>query len=513
MEDEEAFLYGEGDAVPNPEPAAISGEGAAPDPDDATHENVQAEAGDPNAGLPEASADEPQNTEDTGAPSQDNVGAVDDDAERDDDDEDDSEDDDVQITIDQGKIEEAKTSYQNFGLNKSVRQLPTEKKGKFGVEEFDQVGTIDGTPAHEVEIEAIEDKPWRKPGADLTDYFNYGFTEVTWQAYCTRQRKLRNESGVGMPGDRIITSHHNPKTSNGNIGMVGAGASGGSGGAIPTLGQPSTKRPPPVIHSAPPPPTLSQKVDSSPTPSTAGPPPPSGISVMTSDKRNFSKKMFENVDFSVPPPGMSLPPPGLPPPNFPPPSVDDFDPHKEENYYGGGYEPTQESQWVAPPSSYVGGGPPPNSDAPPGDAAYDGKRDPWERNGSNSGARRTSRDSPHHRRRRTRSRSRERQGHYRDRSERDYRDREAYRDRRDRSDRDRDRDRDRERDRDRDRDRSERRSEKRSRSGSKSPRSRESRSPSGHKHKKSKKDRKERGERPDREIKKEIKNEPEDYNE
>ena len=38
-------------------------------------------------------------------------------------------------------------------------------------------------------------------GADLTDYFNYGFTEDTWAAYCSRQKRMRvNESGVGMPG-------------------------------------------------------------------------------------------------------------------------------------------------------------------------------------------------------------------------------------------------------------------------------------------------------------------------
>ena len=27
-------------------------------------------------------------------------------------------------------------------------------------------------------------------GADITDYFNYGFTEETWQQYCEKQRRL-----------------------------------------------------------------------------------------------------------------------------------------------------------------------------------------------------------------------------------------------------------------------------------------------------------------------------------
>lgn len=33
----------------------------------------------------------------------------------------------------------------------------------------------------------------------LPDYFNYGFNEVTWSAYCERQRRMRvNEAGVGL---------------------------------------------------------------------------------------------------------------------------------------------------------------------------------------------------------------------------------------------------------------------------------------------------------------------------
>ena len=58
---------------------------------------------------------------------------------------------------------------------------------------------INGVPAHEFSLDSLEDKPWRKPGADITDYFNYGFNETTWQAYCDRQRRLRMESGAGIP--------------------------------------------------------------------------------------------------------------------------------------------------------------------------------------------------------------------------------------------------------------------------------------------------------------------------
>lgn len=38
-----------------------------------------------------------------------------------------------------------------------------------------------------------EDKPWRRPGSDITDFFNYGFDEFTWASYCLKQQGLRNE--------------------------------------------------------------------------------------------------------------------------------------------------------------------------------------------------------------------------------------------------------------------------------------------------------------------------------
>ncbi len=84
---------------------------------------------------------------------------------------------------------------------------PKLQTGKFNIEEFESVGTINGTPAHEFAIESIEDKPWRKPGADITDYFNYGFNEDTWRSYCERQKKIRiHESGVGLASLTVNTN-------------------------------------------------------------------------------------------------------------------------------------------------------------------------------------------------------------------------------------------------------------------------------------------------------------------
>merc|ERR1719211_735084 len=254
--------------------------------------------------------------------------------EEDDDEDDDSDDDNVQIVIDQERIDEAKTSIgHNFGIKPSSRTLPSERKGRFNVEDFDQPGTIDGQTAHEVDVENLEEKPWRKPGADITDYFNYGFSEDTWAAYCNRQRRLRvNESGAGLTsGSAIVTQNR---------------TAGPLTGSIPILGGSSADK-------------------------LSGPPPsrkelePSGIQVMTHEKRVYPSKVLGNMDFSVPPPGFdpTLPPPtgGPPPPDLsgPPPSgefppSDPFGEYSEVDPYSVGYEPTASAQWSAPPPGYGG---------------------------------------------------------------------------------------------------------------------------------------------------------------
>ncbi|KAJ5097953.1 Pre-mRNA polyadenylation factor Fip1 [Penicillium argentinense] len=40
-----------------------------------------------------------------------------------------------------------------------------------------------------------DDKPWRRPGSDISDYFNYGFDEFTWVSYCLKQQGVRKEVG------------------------------------------------------------------------------------------------------------------------------------------------------------------------------------------------------------------------------------------------------------------------------------------------------------------------------
>ncbi|KAK1349030.1 pre-mRNA polyadenylation factor Fip1 [Hamiltosporidium tvaerminnensis] len=50
-----------------------------------------------------------------------------------------------------------------------------------------------GQGVFEFELDTLEEKPWKKPGEDITDYFNYGFDETTWRMYCEKQKGLRTE--------------------------------------------------------------------------------------------------------------------------------------------------------------------------------------------------------------------------------------------------------------------------------------------------------------------------------
>ena len=52
------------------------------------------------------------------------------------------------------------------------------------------IGTLDGRSILEVDLNSLNDKPWRRPGSDLSDWFNYGFDEISWEAYCYRRKEL-----------------------------------------------------------------------------------------------------------------------------------------------------------------------------------------------------------------------------------------------------------------------------------------------------------------------------------
>jgi len=74
-------------------------------------------------------------------------------------------------------------------------------------------GVFDGRSILELDLSALAEKQWRRPGSDISDWFNYGFDELSWEAYCYRRRDLGELANVlkpnvinfaGMPEDQLI---------------------------------------------------------------------------------------------------------------------------------------------------------------------------------------------------------------------------------------------------------------------------------------------------------------------
>lgn len=137
----------------------------------------------------------------------------------------DSEEDDVVVVIGDIKAGSNYNIKQRGNLlaqgPAATQEKPKTNQGKFSIEEFESVGTISGQLAHEFSIDSLDEKPWRKPGADITDYFNYGFNEETWRAYCEKQKKMRlHESGVGLQGLAAATTNAQAGNSNGEYMVI-----------------------------------------------------------------------------------------------------------------------------------------------------------------------------------------------------------------------------------------------------------------------------------------------------
>jgi len=111
---------------------------------------------------------------------------------------DDDDDDNIQVHI--GEVNAATpgpygtpVNWKKEGIaSATLAALPTQGQKKIDV---NAVGLINGQPIYEYDLDTEQDeKPWRKPGADISDYFNYSFNEETWKQYCDKQRRMRMES-------------------------------------------------------------------------------------------------------------------------------------------------------------------------------------------------------------------------------------------------------------------------------------------------------------------------------
>lgn len=79
------------------------------------------------------------------------------------------------------------------------------------------------------------DKPWRRPGTDISDYFNYGFDEFTWALYASKQETLRseyNQDKVAQNNKKMFEDMNMMMAMGGMPGMPGMpGMTASAGGA------------------------------------------------------------------------------------------------------------------------------------------------------------------------------------------------------------------------------------------------------------------------------------------
>ncbi|KAF3941774.1 hypothetical protein ABW19_dt0203414 [Dactylella cylindrospora] len=104
-------------------------------------------------------------------------------------------------------------------------------------------------------IDDLPSKPWRNAGSDITDYFNYGFDEFTWTAYCQKQENTRKDfdpkkmmEDMMMFGNMLDPSALMGMASSGG----GGGPGGGSAGNMSNVGTAMSSGMPPLPPGIPP---------------------------------------------------------------------------------------------------------------------------------------------------------------------------------------------------------------------------------------------------------------------
>ncbi|KAK6930280.1 Pre-mRNA polyadenylation factor Fip1 domain [Dillenia turbinata] len=63
-------------------------------------------------------------------------------------------------------------------------------------------------PITDINIDTFELKPWRSPGVDITDFFNYGFNEESWKQYCTSLDQIQRQASMRTRIPVYETSRH-----------------------------------------------------------------------------------------------------------------------------------------------------------------------------------------------------------------------------------------------------------------------------------------------------------------
>lgn len=147
----------------------------------------------------EGNNDEEKLADDAQAPEGEEDNNQEDNGDIDDEEEDEEEEDDVKVTIEDTAPE--------YNLRAKQRQPQQPKPAAVDLDA--------GQAILDVDLSTLEDKPWRKPGADISDYFNYGFDEDTWKLYCEKQKKMKQVVGELTTSETfkipVVPANEHPK--------------------------------------------------------------------------------------------------------------------------------------------------------------------------------------------------------------------------------------------------------------------------------------------------------------
>ncbi|XP_073898357.1 pre-mRNA 3'-end-processing factor FIP1 isoform X19 [Castor canadensis] len=248
----------------------------------------------------------------------------------------DDDEDDVHVTI--GDIKTGAPQYGSYGTAPVNLNIKTGGRvyGTTGTKvkgvDLDAPGSINGVPLLEVDLDSFEDKPWRKPGADLSDYFNYGFNEDTWKAYCEKQKRIRmglEVIPVTSTTNKITVQQGRTGNSEKETTLPSTKAEFTSPPSLFKTGLPPSRRLPGAID------VIGQTITISRVEGRRRANENSNIQVLsersaTEVDNNFSKPPpffppgappthLPPPPFLPPPPTVSTAPPLIPPPGFPPP--------------------------------------------------------------------------------------------------------------------------------------------------------------------------------------------------
>lgn len=135
----------------------------------------------------------------------------------------------------------------------SGAELPAERTSKIDVH-AKPIYEAARKPITQVNIDADlpeNDKPWRRPGTDISDYFNYGFDEFTWALYAAKQESLRSEydqSKIAENQKKMMEDMNMMMTMGAMPGMPGMPGAGGAGGGMGMPAMPGMDGMPPEMQ-------------------------------------------------------------------------------------------------------------------------------------------------------------------------------------------------------------------------------------------------------------------------